>query len=368
MSKPPSPFAELDRLGQAISGRGIVLHQVVADRLGLGATDHKCLELAAREDGQPVTAGYLAEKTGLTTGAVTGVLDRLERAGFVRREKHPEDRRQVMVRVLPDRIGEIQALLLPYQRALHRLYGRYDERELEVITDFMRRLLEVTDEHIERLRGEVTTAKPGKGEESELIAPLDDVHEGRLDIGRGASNLRIGTTNEAVLYRARMEGAPLQITRSGGSVRLDAKRSGLRLFDFREHSGELALHGAIPWAIRVRGGANKLRIDLRAGLLSGLEVHGGVDDVLLELPRPHGTVPVRIGGGCNVLRIVRPHGVAARVAVGGGANDVTVDTLKLGSIGGPLRWETPDFASARDRYDVTVGGGANLFAFGIEPR
>src|SRR5437868_14180323 len=74
---------------------GILFHQAVADRLGLALSDFKCLTLL---DEQGSTAGDIAVRTGLTTGAVTRMIDRLERRGWVRRESNPEDRRRVRVR------------------------------------------------------------------------------------------------------------------------------------------------------------------------------------------------------------------------------------------------------------------------------
>ena len=78
-------------LGREIGIATMRYHNTVAARLGLNPTDHRCLDLLHGQG--EVTAGGLAEWTGLTTGAVTGMIDRLERAGFIRREAHPTDRR-----------------------------------------------------------------------------------------------------------------------------------------------------------------------------------------------------------------------------------------------------------------------------------
>src|SRR5687767_9559157 len=96
-----SIIAELLDLGRDLSARTILFHEAVASRLGLSATDSKCLDIALRSP-ESLTAGRLAEATGLTTGAITGVLDRLERGGFIRREKDDSDRRQVFIRVVPE--------------------------------------------------------------------------------------------------------------------------------------------------------------------------------------------------------------------------------------------------------------------------
>src|SRR5579862_3079248 len=78
-----------------LSAATILFHQAVADRLGMNITDHKCADILARTG--PITAGELARRTGLTTGAITGVIDRLEKAGFVRRVRDENDRRRVIV-------------------------------------------------------------------------------------------------------------------------------------------------------------------------------------------------------------------------------------------------------------------------------
>src|SRR6516162_3372022 len=103
MSSEPSERQKLQKaVHQAGSGYGarfILVHQAVAERLGLNVIDLRCLRLA-REALEP-TAGHLAKITGLTTGTITGLLDRLEKARFIRRERVANDRRKVIVKVLP---------------------------------------------------------------------------------------------------------------------------------------------------------------------------------------------------------------------------------------------------------------------------
>src|ERR671932_2481021 len=74
--------------------------QAVADALGVNRTDMRCTDVLEREG--PVTAGRLAEATGLTTGAITTVIDRLERGGFARPLRDPDDRRRVRVDLTPE--------------------------------------------------------------------------------------------------------------------------------------------------------------------------------------------------------------------------------------------------------------------------
>jgi DNA-binding MarR family transcriptional regulator len=90
-------FAELGRQGSTFT---VLRHARIAERMGLSGTDHKTFDLVIQSGG-PLTAGRIAELTGLSTGAVTGVIDRLEKVGLVRRVRDPEDRRKVLVEVVP---------------------------------------------------------------------------------------------------------------------------------------------------------------------------------------------------------------------------------------------------------------------------
>jgi DNA-binding MarR family transcriptional regulator len=123
--------------GRALSAATIMFHQAVADRLGLNPTDHKCADLLFTCG--PMTAGQLAELTGLTTGAITGVIDRLERGGFVRREDDPDDRRRVVVRAVPKRLREIDRLFEDLAARSTELGRHYTDAELAVVLDFMNR-------------------------------------------------------------------------------------------------------------------------------------------------------------------------------------------------------------------------------------
>src|SRR5262245_44374469 len=146
----------LNLAGRDLSTAGIMFHQAVADRLGLNPTDHKCLDLVQRRDGAP--AGELAELTGLTTGAVTGIIDRLERAGFVVREEHPTHRRKVIVRAVRERLDEVCRLFVPLAEGMAALCRRYSPAELDLILDYMARSAEVLRRETKRLRLEAEGA------------------------------------------------------------------------------------------------------------------------------------------------------------------------------------------------------------------
>jgi DNA-binding MarR family transcriptional regulator len=142
--------------GRQVSTATIMFHQAIADRLGLNVTDHKCMDLLLMNG--PLTAGELAGMTGLTTGAITAVIDRLERAGFVRREDDPRDRRRVVVQSVPKRIRDIKRLFEPFAAMCAELGARYTDEDLAVILDFMTRSCEVLRQSTVELRQQRSSA------------------------------------------------------------------------------------------------------------------------------------------------------------------------------------------------------------------
>ena len=143
-----------------LSAATIMFHQAVADRLGMNVTDHKCADILERNG--PLTAGELAEHTGLTTGAITGVIDRLERAGFVRRAEDPGDRRRVIIEPYHMRMGQVIGPLFESMgRAAAELCDRYTTEELAVIRDFTARAQQMAIEEAHKLR-EAGAARAGK--------------------------------------------------------------------------------------------------------------------------------------------------------------------------------------------------------------
>jgi DNA-binding MarR family transcriptional regulator len=146
----------LDRELRKVTGQSVLFSQAVAERLGMNPADPECLGFLYDES--PVPAGRLAELTGLTTGAITGVVDRLEQAGYVRREKDPHDRRRVIIQPLPERVRQITPLFDSMAHAMAELYARYDERELAIILDFITRANSAAFEETARMRAAATRA------------------------------------------------------------------------------------------------------------------------------------------------------------------------------------------------------------------
>lgn len=128
-------------LGRELSTAVILFHEAVAARLGMSAAEWKCLGLLSRDG--PATAGRLAERSGFTTGAITGIVDRLEKAGYVRREPNPRDRRSVIIQ--PLRNEEVRDVVTPIfaslGRAMAELSRRYSAQELAAIRDYFERTI-----------------------------------------------------------------------------------------------------------------------------------------------------------------------------------------------------------------------------------
>jgi DNA-binding MarR family transcriptional regulator len=124
---------------------------LAAERLGVNRTDLHCLNTIENAGG--LTVGELARATGLTTGAVTGVIDRLERAGYAHRVPDPEDRRRVKVEVTSKFYARADQIWGPLAADWERsLSGRFTAEQLERVIEFLRTTNEVGRRHIERVR------------------------------------------------------------------------------------------------------------------------------------------------------------------------------------------------------------------------
>ena len=127
-----------------------IADQVVADFLGLNRTDMRCLDIIERLDG--VSAGRLAAEAGLSTGAVTTVLDRLERAGYARRVPDAGDRRRVLVELTPRARQQLLDLFAPLVTETVRQLESYTTEQVSLVRDFMRDHRRLNEVHTERVR------------------------------------------------------------------------------------------------------------------------------------------------------------------------------------------------------------------------
>jgi DNA-binding MarR family transcriptional regulator len=140
--------------GGAVRMTGSLMQLVglaTAERIGINATDLNCLNILSFS-GQ-LTAGELARATGLTTASITGVIDRLEDAGYVRRERDARDRRRVVVHLVLDKaLHDVAPVFLPMIRDWQKLAADYSDDELRLIVAFYRRMEQVIRDHVIRLR------------------------------------------------------------------------------------------------------------------------------------------------------------------------------------------------------------------------
>jgi DNA-binding MarR family transcriptional regulator len=127
--------------------------QAVADALQVNRTDLRCIDILDQEG--PTPAGKLAELMGLTTGATTALIDRLEQSGFVQRVRDPHDRRVVYVAPGEAARERLWPYYEPMERVADELYRHYTVAQLELLLGFLERGAELSERELERLRAEL---------------------------------------------------------------------------------------------------------------------------------------------------------------------------------------------------------------------
>jgi DNA-binding MarR family transcriptional regulator len=153
LSRPPKGklVEELMEEFRLQGNRDRAFDNLAAEQLGVNDTDQHCLNIIEAAGG--LTAGELAEAAGLSTGAVTGVVDRLERAGYARRIRDSADRRRINIEVTPEFYARAQEIWGPLARDFQDvLTNGFTAAELERIIEFLRATDEVASRHIDRLR------------------------------------------------------------------------------------------------------------------------------------------------------------------------------------------------------------------------
>jgi len=170
------------RLARRHSTAVVLFHHAVAERLGLGPTDHKCLDLL-RERGA-MAGSDLGAITGLTSGAITGVVARLERAGYLRRDPDPHDGRKQILRLALER-SPIQDVIAPLRKDVAVLLENFDTHQLDAIAGFLTGTTDLVYRHAALLRAETISdvgrtrvaprrpsPKPRQGKESGMRRQL----------------------------------------------------------------------------------------------------------------------------------------------------------------------------------------------------
>jgi DNA-binding MarR family transcriptional regulator len=389
---------------RSLNRQAVLFSDAVAERLGMASSDVECLEVLMASG--PATAGQLAEATGLSTGAVTRMVDRLEQAGYVRRVADAADRRRVIVEVVPDRTAAIAPLFESIGQVTSSALERYSDEQLRLILEFVEQTLEVSRTETARVRETDLGSSLGG---QVFSAPLGSLNAGRLVLMSGFTDLVLGPDAQADrLFRARFAGAPPRVRVRGGVVAIHALRSvrqwlnqtgelsftasipfnvdlsrGLGKIkvdvnprtEFRSRGpkgeedqarGEVLLNTTIPWDIDVQGGLSRLSADLRSNLVASLTITGGASGATVELPRPITWTPVRLVGGASEVTLRRPAGVPVRLRVRGGVSNLDLDGQHLSSVGGgDVRMDAGAAAGANAGYEVEIVGGASRLAIEV---
>ena len=352
---------ELARELRQFAGLGAALFRAAAARSGMTVTDREVID--SLESAGPMTAGQLADLTGLTTGAITGMLNRLEEAGLVRRERDPMDGRRVIVRLEQgkDAMREISSTFDALAQEWEELASHYSDEQLAFLLDFLKRSNELSRSEIVRLRD------APMGEEGALSAPLGDLESARLVLPSGALSLtvRAGAAKDA-LYQAHFEGTMPDVSVKEGVVTIRYPRR-LWLPGGKQRVAEVELSTAIPWQIAIQRGASEVAAELVGLKLAGLEIGGGLHMVRLELPVPEHVVPIRISGGASSVTIRRPAGVAARVHLKGWASAFVFDNQTFSALGNDVRLQSPDFEAAASYYDIEVSSSVSTVTITTNP-
>jgi DNA-binding MarR family transcriptional regulator len=336
----------------------------VAERLRVGASDVDALILLLQDEA-PWTAGKIAEALRLTTGAVTGLVDRLEKAGWVQRTRHGVDRRQVWIERAPARREELDAALAVQSAVLADAAAQLDDASLARAAEVIERAAEgLVAQAAAPAEEEPPPAESGDG--TITSAPLDGATRGTLRVASGVARLELRGGRIKDLFRATFRGRPPVVRVEGGNVHL--KTRGFGLFGWGGGVAEIVLTTAVPWAIDVRGGMSELNAVLTDLDLERIDVHGGASEVSFRLPAPSGTVPIRIVGGASKLSFRRPAKAAVQVVVTGGANELRVDRRKVDAEAGAVRLATDGYESAFDRYSIEITGGANEIVVASDDR
>jgi hypothetical protein len=120
----------------------------------------------------------------------------------------------------------------------------------------------------------------------------------------------------------------------------------------------IVLHPAVEWTLAIRGGLAHSELDLSAGTVARVDIHGGCSDVQFELPLPRTAVPIRIAGGACRLVVQRPAATGVALAASGGIAGLRLDDQRFDAIGGSARLETGSIVPGAPHYELQIHGGA----------
>lgn len=152
-SKRAKLFEEVSQAGREESRLSVLFRHLIAQKAGSNITDQECMDFLM-EMGK-ATPGDLARMTGLTTGAITSVIDRLERAGYVKRERDTKDRRKIFVRPIAGSTEKIDNIYSSFVEEVLECIDKYSDSELELIRDHYQNMAKIFARQIEKLKQEM---------------------------------------------------------------------------------------------------------------------------------------------------------------------------------------------------------------------
>jgi len=156
----------LNQQFRELSNRTVLFHHWISELLGLNTIDHKCLDLILRAD-TLITGAQLASTTGLSSGAITGVIDRLEKAGYVKRERNQKDRRLVYIKPIMEKIQqEVGPIFESLQEVMTNIYLDYTDQELNSILDATSKINNIMKERTTDIMNHISQRKSQKKKKS----------------------------------------------------------------------------------------------------------------------------------------------------------------------------------------------------------
>ncbi len=383
-----------DEAGRKFSTATILYQLAIADRMGVGLTDLVCLEILSRTGA--ITAGELAELSGLTTGAITGVVDRLEKAGFARRVNDPNDRRRVMLELRVERFAANGGN--PYDGLNERfnaLYAEYSEDELALLLEFLRKSITIFDEEALRLR-EQTAARAQADKKPhtkvnirarmeaqaemhvdmrarmdadaqmhirredkgtrKFSAPRGNLEAARWEWLSGSAQVNLrGVPELSELYRAEFKHDIPLVRDQDGNISIQYRHR--TLFGRGGGNADVELNTATMWELNFECGASNLELDLREISLRGFTLKSKMSKLSLLLPPPTGTQRLYLECGTSHLDLKRPKNVPVRLEFQGNDSRLIFERLRA-TVNTESR-ESPDYKRATNRYVIEIVGGMN---------
>ena len=351
--------------------------EALADYLGVNPTDLRCLELVIADPG--LTPGRLAELAGLTSGAVTGVVDRLERAGYVVRRPDPADRRSVTLAPVPARAAEVAAAVAPLAAEIEALLQAGSASEREAIERFLDAAARAVDAETARLRaetrggfvGNVFRAPVGNATRGRLvfasgaprlslnIAPLGPRASARIIAETSASRLEFtGAAPAGELVVATFDGPRPDVRATGGVVSIRYRRQAIAAFTTRTRAHRAGRRDPVDARARRRDHGPHGHV-WRASRSSGWTWTAERTTSCSTLPHPTGTGAVRLKRRGKQRDVPAARGRARRRAGRGRRLAAARRRPAPEMVGGLRRYVGPGYAESPDRYELEVLGGAS---------